>query len=113
MEIQEHPASHSKVYEVRTLRTLAYFVVSCSSSTSAYSRSLKRIAKQLNWTRNVFNKMARQTNPQLYIRFGATRSILAKMPGQEKEESDSHYFEVNVQEIIEGTKHIDFDRFDI
>ena len=34
----------------------------------AYNRSLKRIAKQLNWTRNVFNKMARQTNSQLYIR---------------------------------------------
>lgn len=79
----------------------------------AYNRSLKRIAKQLNWTRNVFNKMARQTNSQMYIRFGATRPILAKMLGQEKEESASHYFEVNVQEVIEGTKDINFDRFDI
>jgi hypothetical protein len=79
-----------------------------------FNRSLKRIAQDhLKWTRNVFNKLARNTNSQLFIRFGATRPIVAKMLAQEKEESASHYFEVNIAEVIEGTKNIDFDKFDI
>jgi hypothetical protein len=79
-----------------------------------YNRSLKRIAKNhLNWERNVYNKLARKTNAQLWVRYGVKRPIVAKMLGQEREESASHYYEVNIKDVIEGTKGVNFDQFDI
>ena len=80
----------------------------------AYNRNLKRIAKDhLKWNRNIFNKLARNTNSQLYIRFGAKRPILSKMLGHEKEETSNAYYEVNVADVIEGTKDVNLDKFDI
>lgn len=80
----------------------------------AYNRNLKRIAKDhLQWNRNLYNKLARNTNSQLYIRFGAKRPILSKMLGHEKEETSNAYYEVNVADVIEGTKDVNFDKFDI
>jgi len=75
-----------------------------------FNRNLKVIAgeKMLGWKRNVYNKLGRTTNSQLWIRFGAKRSIVSKMMGHEKEETTSAYFEVNVRDVIEGTKDIDF-----
>jgi site-specific recombinase XerD len=78
-----------------------------------YNRSLKRIAEMLKWTRNVYNKLARKTNSQLYIRFGSNVPIVSKMLGHEKQETTNAYFEVNIIEVIEGTKAVDLDRFDI
>jgi site-specific recombinase XerD len=79
-----------------------------------YNRNLKRIAiDHLKWNRNVYNKLARSTNAQLYIRYGAKRPILSKMLGHEKEETASAYYEVNVVDVIEGTKEVNFDKFDI
>jgi site-specific recombinase XerD len=79
----------------------------------AYNRSLKRIATLLKWNRNVYNKLARKTNSQLYIRFGSKRPILSKMLGHEEEATTSAYFDVNIIEIIEGTKDVNLDQFDI
>jgi integrase len=79
-----------------------------------YNKNLKRVAKDhLKWDRNLYNKIARNTNSQLYIRFGAKRPILSKMLGHEKEETSNAYYEVNIAEVIEGTKDVNFDKFDI
>ncbi|HTQ65418.1 MAG TPA: phage integrase SAM-like domain-containing protein, partial [Puia sp.] len=74
-----------------------------------YNRRLKEIAKQLGWTRNVYNKLARNTNSQLYIRFGADRPIVSKIMGHEREETTNSYYEVNIRDVIEGTRNLDFD----
>lgn len=79
----------------------------------AYNRNLKRVAKLLKWKRNIYNKLARNTNSQLYIRYGAKRPVVSKMLGHEKEETANAYYEVNVAEVIEGVKDVNFDRFDI
>jgi len=79
----------------------------------AYNRSLKRIAGLLSWTRNVYNKLARKTNSQLYIRFGSKRPIVSKMLGHEAEETTKAYYDVNIIEVIEGTKDVNLDKFDI
>jgi integrase len=78
-----------------------------------YNRNLKRIAKLLEWDKNIYNKLARNTNSQLYIRYGAKRPILSKMLGHEREETTSAYYDVNVADVIEGTKDVNFDKFDI
>lgn len=79
-----------------------------------YNRNLKRIATDhLGWEKNVYNKLARNTNSQLYIRYGAKRPILSKMLGHEKEETANAYYEVNVADVIEGTRVVNFDNFDI
>jgi site-specific recombinase XerD len=73
-----------------------------------FNRNLKAIAKLLGWTKNMYNKLGRNTNSQLYIRFGANRPIVSKILGHGKEETTSAYFEVNIRDIIEGVKDIDF-----
>ncbi len=76
----------------------------------AYNRLLKEIARSkiLDWKRKVFNKLARNTNAQLYIRYGINRPVVSRMLGHDKEETTSTYYDVNILEIIEGTKHLDF-----
>ena len=78
-----------------------------------YNRNLKRIAKILGWKRNIYNKLGRNTNSQLYIRYGAKRPILSKMLGHEREETANAYYEVNIAEIIEGVKDVNFDQLGI
>jgi site-specific recombinase XerD len=78
-----------------------------------YNRNLKRIARRLGWQKNVYNKMGRNTNAQLCIRFGGKRPVVSRMLGHEKEETTSSYYEVNVADVIEGTRDINFDKFDI
>jgi site-specific recombinase XerD len=46
-----------------------------------YNRHLKEIAKLAGITKNVSNKVARHTNAQLWIRYGAERPVLSKMMG--------------------------------
>jgi site-specific recombinase XerD len=74
----------------------------------AYNRNLKKIADKAGIKKNISGKVARHTNVQLWIRFGANRSVVSKMVGHTKEETTKHYFSVNIPEIIEGTKNIDF-----
>jgi site-specific recombinase XerD len=78
-----------------------------------YNRRLKTIAGLLKWNRNVYNKLGRTSNTQLYIRFGAQRSIVSKMLGHEREETTKAYFEVNLRDVIEGTRNVDFQKLGI
>lgn len=79
----------------------------------SYNRNLKEIAKLANIKKNVSNKVARHTNAQLWIRYGAERPIVSKMMGHTKEETTKNYFEVNIPEIVEGAKKVDFKRLGI
>ncbi|MBS1598476.1 MAG: site-specific integrase [Bacteroidetes bacterium] len=78
-----------------------------------YNRRLKLIAEQLGWERNMYNKLARNTNSQLYIRFGAERPIVSKMMGHEREETTNSYYEVNIRDVIEGTRNVNFDNLQL
>lgn len=73
-----------------------------------YNRQLKEVAKLCKLKKNVTNKVARHTNAQLWVRYGAERPIISKMLGHTKEETTNHYFSVNFTEIAEGTKRINF-----
>lgn len=73
-----------------------------------YNRNLKEIGRMAGIHKQVYNKVGRHTNAQLYVRFGAQTSIVSKMLGHTKEETTRHYYKVNIPEIIEGTKGIDF-----
>lgn len=44
-----------------------------------YNRNLKVIAKAAGITKNICNKVARHTNAQLWIRYGAKSPVLSKM----------------------------------
>ena len=78
-----------------------------------YNRNLKEIAKLARLTKNITNKVARHTNAQLWIRYGAKGSILSKMMGHTKEETTKNYYDVNIPEIVEGTKMVDFKKLGI
>jgi len=78
-----------------------------------FNRRIKDIAKLLEWSRNVTNKLGRTTNAQLYIRFGANRPMVSKMLGHEKEETTNAYFEVNIRDVIEGVKDVHFEKLGI
>lgn len=73
-----------------------------------YNRNLKEIAKFAGITKNITNKVARHTNAQLWIRYGAEGAILSKMMGHTKQETTKNYYDVNLPEIVEGTKRADF-----
>lgn len=79
----------------------------------AYNRNLKEIAKLAGIKKSVSNKVARHTNAQLWVRYGAQRPVLSKMLGHTKEETTKSYFSINLPEIIEGTKKVDFRRLGI
>lgn len=73
-----------------------------------YNRNLKEIAKMAGIHKNITNKVARHTNAQLWIRYGAEGAVLSKMLGHTKQETTRNYYDVNLPEIIEGTKRVDF-----
>ena len=64
-------------------------------------------------SKRIFNKVARHTNAQLWVRYGAERPIISKMLGHQKEETTRNYFSVNLPEIVEGTRKVDFKRLGI
>lgn len=73
-----------------------------------YNRNLKEIAGMAGIHKNITNKVARHTNAQLWIRYGAEGAVLSKMMGHTKQETTRNYYEVNLPEIVEGTKRVDF-----
>lgn len=73
-----------------------------------YNRNLKEIAKMAGIHKNITNKVARHTNAQLWIRYGAEGAVLSKMMGHTKHQTTKNYYDVNLPEIIEGTKRVDF-----
>lgn len=78
-----------------------------------YNRNLKLLAQRAKIVRPLSNKIGRHTNAQMWIRFGAERPVLSKMMGHEKETTTENYYKVGLREVIEGTKSVDFARFDI
>ena len=79
----------------------------------AYNRNLKEIAAMAGITKTIYNKVGRHTNAQLWVRYGAERPIISKMLGHQKEETTRNYFNVNLPEIVEGTRKVDFKRLGI
>lgn len=82
-------------------------------SEAVYNRNLKSIAKLADIDKNVCNKVARHTNAQLWVRYGAEGSILSKMMGHTNGETTKNYYDVNIPEIVEGTRRADFKKLDI
>jgi site-specific recombinase XerD len=78
-----------------------------------YNRNLKEIAKMAGIHKNITNKVARHTNAQLWIRYGAEGAVLSKMMGHTKQETTRNYYDVNLPEIVEGTKRVDFEAMGI
>lgn len=78
-----------------------------------YNRNLKQLATRAKLVRPISNKIGRHTNAQMWIRFGAERPVLSKMMGHEKEATTENYYKVGLREVIEGTKSVDFARFNI
>lgn len=78
-----------------------------------YNRNLKAIAKMACIQKNITNKVARHTNAQLWIRYGAESAVLSKMLGHTKQETTKNYYSVNLPEIVEGTKRVDFEKMGI
>ena len=54
-----------------------------------------------------------KSNAQLWIRYGAEGSVLSKMMGHAKQETTKNYYDVNIPEIVEGTKRVDFKKLGI
>lgn len=77
----------------------------------AYNRNLKKLAKKAGIKKDISNKVARHTNAQLWVRQGIKRPTLSKLLGHEKEETSQHYYNINLPEVIEGTKDVDFSKF--
>ena len=74
----------------------------------SYNRNLKEIASYAKLTKSISNKVARHTNAQLWVRYGAEGAILSKMMGHANEATTKNYYDVNLPEIVEGTKRADF-----
>lgn len=78
-----------------------------------YNSKLKKIAKRAGISKVISNKVGRHTNAQLWVRFGAKRPVLSRMLGHTNEATSNNYYEVDVLDIIEGTKDIDFTKLGI
>ena len=78
-----------------------------------YNRNLKDIAGLANISKNVSNKVGRHTNAQLWVRFGAETAILSKMLGHKKQETTKNYYDIDIIEIVEGTKKANFKKLGI
>lgn len=79
----------------------------------AYNRNLKEIAKYVGIKKSISNKVARHTNAQLWVRYGAEGAILSKMMGHTNEATTKNYYDINLPEIVEGTKRADFKKLGI
>jgi len=78
-----------------------------------YNRNLKEIATLAGISKKVSNKVARHSNAQLWIRYGAEGAVLSKMMGHTQESTTRNYYDVNLPEIVEGTKRVDFGKLGV
>jgi integrase len=95
-------------YKNRDLESDLLFLPALFVNSHVYNRTLKKIAKDEGIKKIITGKVARHTNAQLWIRYGASRPVVSKMLGHTKEESTNQYYAINIPEIIEGTKNVDF-----
>ena len=63
--------------------------------------------------KSVSNKVARHTNAQLWIRLGTNRPVVSRILGHSKEETTKTYYNIDINEVIDGTNHIDFEKIGI
>jgi site-specific recombinase XerD len=96
-----------------TPKEMCVFSPSAFIEVQAYNRNIKEIGVLAGITKPISNKVARHTNAQLWVRYGAERPVISKMMGHTKEETTRHYFSVNLPEIVEGTKRVDFGKLGI
>jgi site-specific recombinase XerD len=82
-------------------------------SECVYNRQLKQVARKMGINKTVSNKVARHTNAQLWIRLGTNRPVVSRMLGHSKEETTKTYYNIDVNEVIDGTNHIDFEKLGI
>jgi len=82
-------------------------------SEGVYNRQLKQVARKMGINKTVSNKVARHTNAQLWIRLGTNRPVVSRMLGHSKEETTKTYYNIDVNEVIDGTNHIDFEKLGI
>ncbi|RZK02639.1 MAG: hypothetical protein EOO46_18395 [Flavobacterium sp.] len=108
-----HAAFILKKYRSSSTKEKTVFDPAVFVEEPVYNRNLKEIAKLVGITKGVSNKVARHTNAQLWIRYGAESPVLSKMMGHTKQETTKNYYDVNIPEIIEGTKRADFGRLGI
>jgi integrase len=73
-----------------------------------YNRNLKELGTKANIKKNISNKVARHTNAQLWIRYGTAREVVSKMMGHVKSETTEEYFKININDVEEGVKHVNF-----
>lgn len=73
-----------------------------------YNRNLKELSVKANIKKNISNKVARHTNAQLWIRYGTAREVVSKMMGHVKSETTEEYFKININDVEEGVKHVNF-----
>jgi Phage integrase SAM-like domain/Phage integrase family/Arm DNA-binding domain len=74
-----------------------------------YNRQLKIIAKKAGIQKSISNKTARHTNAQLWIHYGTKREVVSKMMGHSKSETTQEYFKINLNDVEEGVKHVNFE----
>src|SRR5450432_4275297 len=72
------------------------FEPSCLIEEPVYKRHLKDIAKLAGINKRVSNKVARHTNAQLWIRYGAEKHVLSKMMGHTQEATTKNYYDINI-----------------
>lgn len=74
-----------------------------------YNKQLKVVAERARIKKDISNKVARHTNVQLWVRYGAERPIISKMVGHSKEATTKEYYDVYALDVFEGTKKVNFE----
>jgi site-specific recombinase XerD len=79
----------------------------------AYNRNLKVIAARANINKEISNRTARHTNAQLWIHYGTKKEVVSKILGHTLSQTTEEYFRVDINDVEQGIKHIDFGKLGI
>lgn len=79
----------------------------------AYNRNLKIIASRANIKKEISNRTARHTNAQLWIHYGTKKEVVSKILGHSLSQTTEEYFRVDINDVEQGIKHIDFGKLGI
>jgi site-specific recombinase XerD len=100
-------------YASKAITDLYVFDRKAFLSECVYNRQLKQVARKMGINKPVSNKVARHTNAQLWIRLGTNRPVVSRILGHSKEETTKTYYNIDINEVIDGTNHIDFEKIGI